>query len=85
MRLVQGFTTRPLHGLTDGKLFLQADGTTDLSRVLGCVAILTYLGIQSWSVIVLKQQFDAGAFGGGLSAVLGGAGIYVLAHNFATN
>ncbi|MGA9851827.1 MAG: hypothetical protein WBR15_02730 [Gammaproteobacteria bacterium] len=83
--IVKGFTIAPLKGIAHGQMFVQADGTTDLSRVLGALAVLTYLFIQTWAVLVLKQPFDAGAFGGGLSAVCGGAGALILAHNFATH
>ena len=82
--MVRGFTVAPLRGLLQGRLFVQADGTTDLSRVLGAVSILGYLFLQGWALIALKQTFDAGAFGGGLSAVCGGAGVFILAHNYAS-
>ena len=81
---LHGCVVAPLRGLGQGKMFLQADGTTDLSRVLGAVAVLAYLFLQGWATIVLKQTFDAGALGGGIAAVLGGAGVFILSHNFAS-
>lgn len=81
--IVSGFTVAPMRGLCHGRMFVQQDGTTDLSRVLGAFTILAFLAYQGYAVIALKQAFDPSAFGTGAAALLAAAGIFILAHDHA--
>lgn len=82
--IVSGLTVAPVRGLCHGKVFLQADGTTDLSRVLGAFVVMAFLAYEGYALIVLKQPFDPSAFGTGAAALLAGAAVFVLGHNFAS-
>lgn len=73
----------PIHGLLHGRMFVQADNTTDLSRVLGALVILTFIAYQGYAVIALKQRFDPSAFGTGAAALLAATGVFILAHDRA--
>lgn len=75
----------PARGLFQGRMFTQADGSTDLSRVLGALCLLTFLGYQGFALIVLKQAFDAGAFGTGLGAATAGVAVFILGHDRANH
>lgn len=78
-------TGRPAHwvGGQSGQMFKQADGTTDLSRILGALAIVCYLAYEGYAVLGLHQQLDPGALGEGMFKVCAGVGILILGHNFA--
>lgn len=80
---IAGFTTHPYQGLVHGKMFLQADGTTDLSRVLGAVIVVNYLAIQDYAVVGLHQTLEIQDFGTGLAAVCAGVAVFILGHNYA--
>ncbi|MDE2101220.1 MAG: hypothetical protein KGL39_28500 [Patescibacteria group bacterium] len=81
--LISGFTVAPVRGLCHGRMFMQQDGTTDLSRVLGALVILAFIAYQGYAVIALKQAFDPSAFGTGAAALLAGAGVFILTHDHA--
>lgn len=72
-----------LSGLFHGHLFTDGSGTTDLSRVLGALVVLTFLAYQAYALFVLRQAFDATNFGTGAAALLAGTAVYVLGHNYA--
>lgn len=75
----------PMRGLFHGRMFLQADSTTDLSRVLGTFCVLAFLAYQGYATVALKQSFDPSAFGTGAAALLAGAGVFILTHDKATH
>ncbi len=59
--------------LTD--LSTSRDGVSfDVLRVGGMLTGLVFLGLAIWHVVVLRQPFDALAYGTGAAALLGGIG-----------
>lgn len=55
------------------QLFTDAAGQADEMATLSVIAVLSYLGTGSWSVLVNHQAFDAQAWGMGLGALIGAA------------
>lgn len=54
--------------------FTNATDDYDLGRVLWAVAVVVFLFLSVYSVVVAKQPFDAAVYGMGLGAVLGAGG-----------
>ena len=50
------------------------NNTHDLFRWLSMVSVLTALGLEVYSVVMLHKTFDMQAYGLGLAAVFAGAG-----------
>lgn len=81
----QDAISSPMRGLFRGRIFLQSDGTTDLSRVLGTFCVLSFLAYQGYATVGLNQNFDPSSFGTGCAALLAGAGVFILTHDKATH
>lgn len=84
-RLLSGGFVAPVRGVFRGRMFEQADGSTDLSRILGSFCVLAFLAYQGYATVGLKQSFDPSAFGTGCAALLAGSGVFILAHDKATH
>lgn len=55
--------------------FTNATDDYDLGRVLWAIAVVVFLFLAVYSVVVGKQTFDALVYGTGLGAVLGAGGM----------
>lgn len=78
-------TVKPAVGMAKGRMFVQADGTTDLSRVLGALIVLVFLGLTTYSVVALSHPLDMANIGDAIWKVCLGVALLILGHNYAKN